>query len=118
PKELNSGLQSLKSSISRGFFKNYTYGKQNSLFTLRASQGQTIYLSDKMSKKNVLVGYTYRYGISAGVIKHYYIQVVKEDEGFSAGSLSISNIPTKHGRPSWTTKTFLGKLPSERDSVN
>ncbi len=33
-KELNSGLQSLKSSISRGFFKNYIYGKQNSLYTL------------------------------------------------------------------------------------
>lgn len=82
PKELNSGLQSLKSSISRGFFKNYIYGKQNSLFTLRASQGKTIYLSDKISKKNVLVGYTYRYGISAGLIKPYYIQVVKESDGF------------------------------------
>lgn len=83
PKEMNSGLQSLKSSISRGFFKNYTYGKQNSLFTLRASQGQTVFLSEKTSKKNVLVGYTYRYGISAGLIKPYYIQVVNETDGIS-----------------------------------
>ncbi len=28
-----------------------------------------------------MVGYTYRYGVSAGVIKPYYIQVVKEDDG-------------------------------------
>lgn len=81
PKELNSGLQALKSSISRGFFKNYIYGKENSLYTLRASQGKTVYLSDKISKKNILVGYTYRYGLSAGVIKPYYIQVVKDGDG-------------------------------------
>lgn len=80
PKELNTGLQSLKSSISRGFFKNYTYGKANSLYTLRASQGKTVYLSDKISKKNIMVGYTYRYGVSAGLIKPYYIQVLKEDD--------------------------------------
>ncbi len=80
PKELNSGLQALKSSISRGFFKNYIYGKQNSLYTLRASQGKTVYLSDKISKKNILVGYTYRYGLSAGLIKPYYLQVLKEND--------------------------------------
>jgi len=80
PKELSSGLQSLKSSISRGFFKNYIYGKQNSLYTLRASQGKTIFISDKISNKNILVGYTYRYGVSAGLIKPYYIQVVKESD--------------------------------------
>src|SRR5690606_10443078 len=81
PKEMNSGLHSLKSSISRGYFKNYTYGKQNPLFTMRASQRKTVFLGDKISKKNVLVGYSYRYWISAGLIKPYFIQVLREGDG-------------------------------------
>lgn len=82
PREMSGGLQSIKASISNGFFKNYTYGKQNSLYTLRASQGKTVFLSDKIFEKNVLVGYTYRYGVSAGIIKPYYVQVMKESDGF------------------------------------
>lgn len=111
PKELNSGLQSLKSSISRGFFKNYTYGKQNSLYTLRASQGQTIYLSDKMSKKNVLVGYTYRYGISAGLIKPYYIQVVKEDEGFFSREFEYIKYSDETREAFLDDEDIFGKAP-------
>ncbi|GAA5224818.1 hypothetical protein [Membranihabitans marinus] len=82
PKELSSGIQNLKSSISRGFYKNYSYGKQNSLFTARASKGKRVYWSDKTTVKSVQIGYTYKYGVSLGMLKPYYIQIIEEEQGF------------------------------------
>lgn len=111
PKELNSGLQSLKSSISRGFFKNYTYGKQNSLYTLRASQGKTVFLSDRISQKNILVGYTYRYGVSAGLIKPYYIQVVKEDDGFFSREFEYVKYSDETRESFLNDEDIFGKAP-------
>ncbi len=111
PKELNSGLQSLKSSISRGFFKNYIYGKQNSLYTLRASQGKTVYLSDKITKKNILVGYTYRYGVSAGLIKPYYIQIVKEDDGFFTREFEYIKYSDENREAFLNDEDIFGKAP-------
>ncbi|HLT94443.1 MAG TPA: hypothetical protein VKZ56_07775 [Membranihabitans sp.] len=111
PKEMNSGLQSLKSSISRGFFKNYTYGKQNSLFTMRASQGKTVFLSDKISKKNVLVGYSYRYGISAGLIKPYYIQVVREGDGITSRSFEDIKYTEETREVFLNDEDIFGKAP-------
>lgn len=110
-KELNSGLQSLKSSISRGFFKNYIYGKRNSLYTLRGSQGKTVYLSDKISKKNVLVGYTYRYGVSAGLIKPYYIQIVKEDDGFFSREFEYIKYSEENHEAFLNDEDIFGKAP-------
>lgn len=81
PKELSSGIQNLKSSISRGFYKNYSYGKQNSLYTLRASKGKNVYWSDRTTVKSVQIGYTYRYGLSLGLLKPYYIQISEEQTG-------------------------------------
>lgn len=111
PKELNSGLQSLKSSISRGFFKNYIYGKQNSLYTLRASQGKTVYLSDKISKKNILVGYTYRYGVSAGLIKPYYIQVTKEGDELYARDFEYIKYTDENRERFLNDEDIFGRAP-------
>lgn len=111
PKEMSSGLQSLKSSISRGFYKNYTYGKQNSLFTLRASQGQTVFLSDKISKKNVLVAYTYRYGVSAGLVKPYYIQVIRDSDGFSGRDFEDIKYSQENREAFLNDEEIFGKAP-------
>ncbi len=111
PRELNSGLQSLKSSISRGFFKNYIYGKQNSLYTLRVSQGKTIFLSDKISKKNILVGYTYRYGISAGLIKPYYIQVVRESDNLTSRDFEYIKYSEENREDFLNDEDIFGKAP-------
>lgn len=111
PKELSSGLQSIKTSISRGFFKNYTYGKQNSLYTLRASQGKTVYLSDKVLEKNIRLGYTYRYGISAGLIKPYYLQVPKENDGFFNRDFDYIKYTEENREQFLNDEEVFGKAP-------
>lgn len=111
PRELGSGLQALKTSISRGFFKNYTYGKQNSLYTLRASQGRTVYLSDKVLEKNIRLGYTYRYGISAGLIKPYYLQVPKENDGFFNRDFEYIKYTEENREQFLDDEEIFGKAP-------
>ncbi|WP_236979565.1 hypothetical protein [Membranihabitans maritimus] len=111
PKELSSGIQALKSSISRGFYKNYSYGKQNSFYTLRASKGKRVYLSEKGPVKSVQVGYTYRYGISAGLLKPYYIQVVEETDGFFGRDFEHIKYTEENREKFLNDEDIFGKSP-------
>jgi hypothetical protein len=56
-------------------FRSYTYGKQNFAFVLRGGLGKKRYYSEKASKNGVAVGLTLAGGVTAALMKPYYIEV-------------------------------------------
>ena len=63
------------------FFSNYTYGKQYSLWNLRASRGIIRYLSEKSRSKGLAVGYNFEGGLICGFLKPYYLRVLRSIDG-------------------------------------
>jgi hypothetical protein len=58
----------------------YAYGKQNSLFVLRAGYGARRYFTEKADRNGVALGMSYTYGISLGVVKPYYLEIKKNGD--------------------------------------
>ncbi len=58
---------------------SYVFGKQNSLFALRAGIGTKRYLSEKASRKGLAIGINYEYGATLGFIKPYYLDIYPND---------------------------------------
>lgn len=52
-----------------GTSKSFSYGKQNSLYLLRAGVGRKLYKSEKAKRKGVAVGWSYEIGPVIGVLK-------------------------------------------------
>ncbi len=73
---------------SGGLFNSYTYGKQNSLWNLRAGRGMVRYFSEKARQKGVAVGMRLEGGLILGILKPYYLKVLKNEDGI----LSIEHI--------------------------
>lgn len=59
----------------------FIYGKQNSLLMLQAGRSTKRQLSEKAEQRGVKVGYSYAYGVSLGMLKPYYIDVLKLQAG-------------------------------------
>ncbi|MFZ1380886.1 MAG: hypothetical protein WAS56_14535 [Saprospiraceae bacterium] len=71
---------------------SYTYGKQYSLWNLRASKGGIRYLSEKTRKKGLAVGYSYEAGMILGLLKPYYLLVTRNVDGrFITDQIKYSN---------------------------
>ena len=60
------------SKISRSF----KFGKQNSLFVLRAGKGTKKLLTDKAKRKGVAIGYNYEAGPSLAILKPYFLELI------------------------------------------
>jgi hypothetical protein len=74
PKEFKQNDQfSRRFGGQRSFF----FGKQNSMFVLRGGWGTKRYLSQKASTKGVAVGINYEIGPSIGILKPYYLELIK-----------------------------------------
>ncbi len=58
----------------------FIYGKQSQLFNLRVAYGQKNYLSEKTRRKGVAVGWIYEIGGSLGLIKPYYVNVIRTSD--------------------------------------
>jgi hypothetical protein len=56
-------------------FRSYTFGKQNNAFVLRGGMGFKRYYSEKAAKNGVAVGLLLSGGITAAVMKPYYLEV-------------------------------------------
>lgn len=56
--------------------KSYIYGKQNNLFALRGGIGEKRYFSEKAKRNGVAVGVSYEGGISLGLLKPYYLDLI------------------------------------------
>jgi hypothetical protein len=55
----------------------YIYGKQNSLYALRAGYGIKRYYSEKARRKGLAVGVIYQGGFTLGMLKPYYLRLIK-----------------------------------------
>lgn len=60
-----------------GLPKSYIFGKANQFFNLRYSRGEKHYLSEKTRRKGVAVGWIYEGGASIGLLKPYYLRVIR-----------------------------------------
>ncbi|MEN9685084.1 MAG: hypothetical protein RLZZ28_870 [Bacteroidota bacterium] len=64
-------------SASSGFLviSSYIYGKQNNFYYLKAGLGQQVLIGGKGNKNGVAVSAIYGGGLSAGLLKPYYIEI-------------------------------------------
>jgi hypothetical protein len=78
--ELNSHKEVSKSTdpvggVGGGSFRSYSYGKQNYAFMLRGGMGFKTYYSEKAAKNGVAVGILLAGGLTAAIMKPYYLEV-------------------------------------------
>ncbi len=59
----------------------FIFGKSSQFFTLRFTYGQKRYLSEKTRRKGVAIGLIYEGGASLGLIKPYFLRVIRRDPG-------------------------------------
>lgn len=71
-----------------GLFSSYTYGKQKSLWNIRAGRGMVRYFSEKATKKGAAIGIRIEGGLLLGLLKPYYLKVLKNHDG----NLTLDNI--------------------------
>lgn len=76
PKEFRQSFDFQRQSarVSRAF----VFGKENNLFVLRAGFGEKRYLSEKARRRGVAVGVSYELGPSLGMLKPYYLELIRE----------------------------------------
>ncbi|MDE3253707.1 MAG: hypothetical protein KGO92_12945 [Bacteroidota bacterium] len=70
-------------SASQGFLiiSSYVYGKQNNFYYLKAGLGQQKLIGGKGNKNGVAVSAIYGGGLSAGLLKPYYIEIQNPNTG-------------------------------------
>ena len=76
-------------SPSNGF-RSYTFGKQNYAFVLRGGIGQKRYYTEKASKNGVAVGLTYSGGLTAALMKPYYLEIGGARDGSRGTAMKYS----------------------------
>jgi hypothetical protein len=84
PKEFR---QSISFNTGNPFSANsssFSYGKQNQFYVLRGGLGVKRYYSEKAKRKGVAVGVNYEFGASLGIVKPYYLDLLRVNEnGYS-----------------------------------
>jgi hypothetical protein len=81
-KEISKSTDFANISQSVGF-RSYSFGKQNHAFALRGGVGMKKYYSEKAAKNGVAVGLSYSGGVTAAMMKPYYLEVgTRNDAGF------------------------------------
>ena len=78
PKEVR---QSVNFQSNLNISNTYTFGKQNSLYTLRGGYGVKRYLSEKAIQKGIAVGFNYEFGATLGLLKPYYLTFANRVDG-------------------------------------
>jgi hypothetical protein len=71
-KKINSERLAIGGNNSR----SYIYGKQNNLFSYRVGAGQYLYISEKSEKSVVAIAFSYNAGLSLGMLKPYYLDLI------------------------------------------
>ncbi len=67
-------------SIVGGSPKAFIYGKKNNLYFARLGYGEKFYLSAR-STRLVSIGFTYAGGLSFGMVRPYYLDLIYRDNG-------------------------------------
>jgi len=74
-KEIKQGVRYQNSVSVLRSVNSFVYGKQNSLFVLRAGLGNKRYFSEKEKRKGLVVGINYQIGPTLGLLKPYFLQL-------------------------------------------
>lgn len=69
----------------------FLYGKQNSLYVLRGGWGEKRYFSEKGANKGVALGISYSAGLSLGLLKPYYLDLIRFED--NTGPAIITSEP-------------------------
>lgn len=72
--------------------KSFFFGKKNSLYVLRAGVGIKRYLSEKAEEKGLAIGFSYEGGVTMGMLKPYYLELlypISDPGGPSTGNFDI-----------------------------
>jgi hypothetical protein len=74
-------MSSETGSIAGRSSRSYFFGKQNSLYVIRGGKGVKRYLSEKAKEKGLAIGYSYEGGLSLGLLKPYYLELIYPLDG-------------------------------------
>lgn len=88
-REFSQNFRFFNQGIFRETSKPFVYGKQNSLYALRAGIGKRRSFSEKARKKSVIVGFAYEYGVTLGVLKPYYLKLTRFIDGGTEQRISV-----------------------------
>jgi len=80
PKEFKQSISFNTGNPFLGSSSSFTYGKQNQLFVMRGGIGVKRYYSEKAKRKGVSVGVNYSAGVSLGILKPYYLDLLRVRE--------------------------------------
>lgn len=84
PKEFRQSISFNSGNPFSANSSSFTYGKQNQFFVLRGGVGGKRYYSEKAKRKGVSVGVTYTIGASLGLLKPYYLDLLRvRENGFT-----------------------------------
>ena len=61
--------------------KSFFFGKKNSLYVLRGGMGIKRYLSEKADEKGLAIGFSYEGGVTLGLLKPYYLELIYPVDG-------------------------------------
>lgn len=86
PKEYRQRFRTTSASL---IGRPIIYGKQNSVIAMRAMYKKKKYLSEKAKQKGIAIGYAYSFGVTAALLKPYYITVVDYDSPWNLNYRSI-----------------------------
>lgn len=79
PKEFRQSFDFQTPAASR-VSRAFVFGKQNNFLVLRAGLGEKRYFSEKAKRKGLAVGISYEGGPSLGLLKPYYLELVRSVE--------------------------------------
>lgn len=94
-KEVRKSTDFSSISPSSGF-RSYTFGKQNYGFVLRGGIGAKRYYTEKAAKNGVAVGLVYSGGLTAALMKPYYVEVGGTRDGSASQSIKYSPETSKN----------------------
>jgi len=69
-----------KNRVDNGPSSDFVFGKQNTMFVLRAGMGYKKYLSEKTRRRGVAVGYNWQIGPSLALLRPYYLVIRSLEE--------------------------------------
>jgi hypothetical protein len=88
PKEHAQNFKLFNRGFSSQSSKSFIYGKQNRFYAIRAGIGKRKLFSEKARRKSIVVGVSYEYGPTIGILKPYYLKLKRFDDGGSEPIIS------------------------------
>ena len=76
PKEERQSFDFTNPLGNSGSSKSFFFGKRNSLYVLRGGVGVKRYLSEKAKHKGLAIGFSYEGGVTLGLLKPYYLELI------------------------------------------